>query len=327
MSNINILNEYIKYTETSTKKIIKLVVGKYFKEDIYNELFTTYQKVRYYNSLETKTTDFYSNINHHLNNTITELKTRHSDIKYLDELLNVYKTILYLDDLKNPSIKKLATNLEKIQNEKFNINNKNFVSEFITLIEQVKRKKEVFINQFDTNKFTVKYYLTNHKKVYNTYLEHNLNIPNLYSETAINNVYTKGKIKEDKLFILYYLVTSKILKSVINGSFNYHYIIDIATSLFEKEEKLNRLLLLIDNDLFKEKTSFKIEYKDYIANKDKILTYINKGFNFSLVLDDTYKHSENEAKNLSLLFKYITVNINEKYYHDFSNYPNIIKNK
>lgn len=327
MSNINVFNEYIGYTKTSTKKIIKLVVGRYFKEDIYNELFSVYEKVRYLDGFNRKKADFFSNVDHYLKEKAKELKVKYSNVKRIDDLLSVYINILYLDNLKRVNLRMFANTMLRIKKTSFNSDDDAFCDLFVKLVDSIFKTKEDYFKQFQTNKFTVKYYLTNHKKVYNTCLDYDFDIPSLYSEAAIDKVYNSGIVSEDKLFILYYLITSKMLQSVINGSFNYHYILDFSVSLFEKDEKMMRLFKIIDNDFVKDKISFKISYKDYFDNKDKVLNYINKGYNFSLVLDSFYNHTLNESKNLSLLFKYVTVDINSNCYKDFSSYSNIIKSK
>lgn len=327
MATINVITEYEEYTYKSSKKLLKLVLGKHYNDELFIKLFDVYKKVRYYNALEKKKSSFLDNVTYHLVSKSNRLITEYKDIKKIDKLLTTYINILFLDGLKEIEIKKFVKEISVYRKQHFNLESKNFENEFINLYVEIDNNKKSFIKQFETNKFKVHYYLTNHKKVYNANLEYNFKISSLFSETAISKVYNTGVISEDKLFVLYYLVASKILKQVLEGDFNYHYILEFSTSLFTKEAKYSRLMKLMDNELIKEKTSLKVYFKDYLDKKSVIMKNINKGYNYVLVLDKSYIHKKDEAKNLSLLFKYIIVDINEEYYNDFSEFPNIIKSK
>ena len=166
---------------------------------------------------------------------------------------------------------------------------------------------------FFSKNFEVNYYLTNLKKVYNVTISHNIKFPKLYSEYAIDKVFNFDVIGEDKLFIEYQMVNVRFLSEIIQGDFSKNYLLEFQTSIFEKKEKLVRLLRLIDNDITKENFSMKIDYSYYKNNKDTILDMINNGYNFCIFLDNSYD-SDGENNNLiNTVFKYIMIEVNSKY--------------
>ena len=78
-----------------------------------------------------------------------------------------------------------------------------------------------------------------YRKLFEFVLEHNVKISNLYSEFAIFKAYNSGMIAEDKLFVTYILGSLVVLNNAINLDFSRHYMVDLASSLFNKEKKIN----------------------------------------------------------------------------------------
>ena len=73
--------------------------------------------------------------------------------------------------------------------------------------------------------------------------------------------------------------------------------------------------------------SFKIFHRDFLLNKDKILDLINVGYNFTIIIDDSYEDDGSNREYIKSLFKYIMVDIDSSVYNVFSKFDNIIKIK
>ena len=309
----NILDEYVSYIEKNLKNISKLTMGKYFVSKHFNELFDTYKDVRYYDAFEMKKSSFKENVIYYLNNKI-------SDIKNLEDLteknvfaFEIFSEIFLIDFDKNLSVDKYILNLSKKRKEYFDLSEDNFDKSLANIIKELVDKKNKFMANFFSKNFEVNYYLTNLKKVYNVTISHNIKFPKLYSEYAIDKVFNFDVIGEDKLFIEYQMVNVRFLSEIIQGDFSKNYLLEFQTSIFEKKEKLVRLLRLIDNDITKENFSMKIDYSYYKNNKDTILDMINNGYNFCIFLDNSYD-SDGENNNLiNTVFKYIMIEVNSKY--------------
>lgn len=309
----NILDEYVSYIEKNLKNISKLTMGKYFVSKHFNELFDTYKNVRYYDAFEMKKSSFKENVIYYLNKKI-------SDIKNLEDLteknvfaFEIFSEIFLIDFDKNLSVDKYILNLSKKRKEYFDLSEDNFDKSLANIIKELVDKKNKFMANFFSKNFEVNYYLTNLKKVYNVTISHNIKFPKLYSEYAIDKVFNFDVIGEDKLFIEYQMVNVRFLSEIIQGDFSKNYLLEFQTSIFEKKEKLVRLLRLIDNDITKENFSMKIDYSYYKNNKDTILDMINNGYNFCIFLDNSYD-SDGENNNLiNTVFKYIMIEVNSKY--------------
>ncbi|MGN0992326.1 MAG: hypothetical protein ACI4PE_00065 [Bacilli bacterium] len=309
----NILDEYVSYIEKNLKNISKLTMGKYFVSKHFNELFDVYKKVRYYDAFEMKKSSFKENVIYYLNKKI-------SDIKNLDDLneknvfaFEILPEIFLIDFDKNLSVDKYVLNLSKKRKDYFGLSEDNFEKSLSNIIKELVDKKNKFMGNFFSKNFEVNYYLTNLKKVYNVKIKHNIKFPKLYSEYAIDKVFNFDVVGEDKLFIEYQMVNVRLLSEIIQGDFSKNYLLEFQTTIFEKKEKLVRLLKLIDNDITKENFSMKIDYSYYKNNKDIILDMINNGYNFCLFLDNSYD-SDGENNNLiNTVFKYIMIDANSKY--------------
>ena len=142
---------------------------------------------------------------------------------------------------------------------------------------------------------------TNIKNLYKTEVIHNIKIPKLYSEYAINNVYNRGIVLENKLFISYTMVSILVLKDVLNLDCN-NYIVEFSKSLIEKEDKLKRLFSIIDEDIVKDRVILSVNESDFLEYRDSYLKYINEGYKFIIYLD---KDSNMKNDVIKKVFSYI----------------------
>lgn len=326
MSSINVFNEYIDFSYKGTKKLLKIIMEKHYLPKVYDEVFDVYKKVRFFNEYKQIKKDFSSNVDYYLLNKARYLKESGQYNANTVDATACFVNILFLYDAGLMSQDKLISFVDFYRKKYLNLDNE-FQKEFITLLNEISSKKRAYFAQFESNVYEVKYLLTNIKKVYNITLSYDLKFPKLYSQFAIDKVFNNDVIGEDKLFIEYYMVLSKILTDVIGFDFSGYYLMEFAVSLLEKDEKFARFLNVIDNDFIKEKLSFKIFHRDFLLNKDKILDLINVGYNFTIIIDDSYEDDGSNREYIKSLFKYIMVDIDSSVYNVFSKFDNIIKIK
>lgn len=89
---------------------------------------------------------------------------------------------------------------------------------------------------------------------------------------------------------------------------------EFAGSLFEKKNKIENTLYLLDDDCIKDKVSLKIDLDTYSNFKGEVHELMRRGFSFAIFLNDK------EIPNSSFLdsfevFKFIVINNNSKYCH------------
>lgn len=321
MKSINIIKEYTDFLEKNLKKIAKLVLDRYYSEEQFLGLLTVYIKTRYYDALDRKSKSPYFNTKMYMKDELTKLRNQK---KAEDSVIKIYEEILNYE-LNNYTAKDLINSTEKYR-QALKINNPNLTEEITNIYNRMSNKKKDIKKTFLSNDFSCRYKETNIHKVYDVSLDYWFQIPKLYSDYAIERVYNTDTINEDKLYIEYYMVTSRLLTEITNFDFSNNYLIEFAYTLFSKELKLNKLLNTISNDICKEKINLKINYTDYKKHREKIVKLINNGYNFALKIDDTYTNSE-DTKFITSIFKYIIIEEKNENIKDFKDFSNLIRIK
>ena len=178
------------------------------------------------------------------------------------------------------------------------------------MILENNKKKETYIENLDNHDFYLDITELSINNLYNVNIKQDANIPRLFSNYAINKVWNEKKMTEDKIMVEYYMLNQIILKDIIQGDFSNEYLVDLPYTLYEKKDKLKNTLVIFDNNIAKDLITIKINYKDFIANKEAILEYIKNAYQFAIVLDDEYLNNTN--KTIIDIFKYIIIK-DEKY--------------
>lgn len=292
--SLNVMNTYLKFNRRRLINYSKIILEKYYYKGIFEELLDTYIDLRY-NELPSVAN--LKLINKELINKAEDLKTYNIDdviltltyfpfIYYLDNFLKKDVDII-IDKINNYRVKQLK--LDVLDNELKNI------------ILNDQKRIDKYINSFESKEFNLSIGKTNIVNLYTTEVIHNIKIPKLYSEYAINNVYNRGIVLENKLFINYYMVSKLILTDILNFNFKY-YIVNFSKSLVDKEDKQKRLFNIIDNDIIKDRIILKVDESDFLKYRDNYLKYINEGYKFIL-----YLNKESSLKNDSIIrvFSYI----------------------
>lgn len=105
-----------------------------------------------------------------------------------------------------------------------------------------------------------------------------------------------------------------ILRNIISCKFDISYIVSYPASLFEKSDKKNRLLSIIDDSATKNYIVLMFKYSDYSKYKDEINEWIKNGFRVAIYIDDSFKYDDISNEWLTI-FDYIITN--GEYGYDF----------
>lgn len=301
----NLIKKYVDFKRNIFTEYTKMIMGNYYDEAIFNKYLDKYVGVRYYNDeLEIRATLEY-NLNYYLN------KIYEKDTSVVSEFIRkLFVLYYYIDDVVVFDVERdlsdFVSVVTMIREDKVGIKDENFSSQFSQLIRDNNKRLSEYINSFDSHEFYLKLSQISSRDLYDVELRYEIEIPKLYSKYAINKIWGLEQISEDKLKIEYYLVNQLILKDIINGVFKNNYLVEFRESLFKKVDKLEQLLEIFNNPIAKELITIKINYEDFISNRELVLNYIKDGYGFAVILDEKYKGSSDV--NILDIFRYIIVN-------------------
>ena len=326
----NLMDQYIQNTRNNIKDFTKMFFGEEYNEEISNEYIDTYIESRIYNFGEGEDKFFYIRINSNLSIKKNELQMRFPKIeeKVLDDNLRIYQFVFYIDGVRPiadlPQFCKLVCDKRNTQFELKSVIN--LEERLLKLIKRVNEEKESFFKKYETEYFSLN--IEKYKLIDNTYkvdLNYEFKIPYIYSEKVIEEVYNEGVINEDKLMIEYTLLTLLCIKDINKGNFDTKYIVNFASSLYKKKQKLKQTLKILDNAVAQDKVFLKLNYQDFEENKELIYELMKDGFRFAIIIDDTFNPSIMELKKLSI-FKYLLIEEQSKNYDEIKRLEQYLNN-
>lgn len=306
----NTSSDYIKFIKKNITKYMSLIMEKSFLKEPFNDLLEVYINARYYNYYESKNKNFVANINSHMREKAIEIikEKEEKDIIKIEQMFYLFKYILYLDDVLNDkSLKDVVYEIDEYKRLNLNIIDDEFITEFSSLVGENQKKKEKYLNGFNSDKFYLRLNETNKKNAYFVELEHNVKFNKIYSDYSINKVYNTGIVYEDRMIITYHLVSNLILKDKVKGNFKNKYLVSFPISIFNKKEKNNRIFHIIDDEIIKNNLVITFIYSDYLDNKETIDDLVKEGYLIGIILDDKFENTEKNLIWLSI-FEYIIPN-------------------
>ena len=120
------------------------------------------------------------------------------------------------------------------------------------------------------------------KKLYSARLVHNINFSKVYSDYIVEKTYSEGIIAEDKILILITILLAKVIRNVLNGEQKNKYIVYIPESIYKKNNKLEKILNMLNDNISKNSIILFNEYNDIINNKRIFKTLKKEGYSFSI---------------------------------------------
>ena len=88
-------------------------------------------------------------------------------------------------------------------------------------------------------------------------------------------------------------------------------------SLFEKKQKITRLLNIIDNSALQDKLSIKIRHETFLKYREDAYEMLRSGYKIALIADETIDTDRAELEKLKM-FKYILINKDAPYYEEIT---------
>ena len=307
---MNIASEYISFSQNSIKKYLMLILDHYYDQSIFDDMINAYINTRYYNLYPVISDKFEENIVYYLKKSVLNIDDKFKDkARYM---FKMFKYVLYFDGaFECDSVRKLISEIKMFRLIELKLSDNNFESKLYNMLEEDLIAKKNFLDSFSDKNFTMNY-LKLKDKIFYCVLDHNLKFSKLYSDYAIEKVFSNKVISEQKLFVSYSLACVKALEDIIKGDFDKIYILDYVFSLVSKPKKNQRLLKTIDNDIIKEKLVLKIKYSDYLTNHEAVYELTRNGFKIALEIDSSFEFTDENNKLLKI-FAYIITSDSKLY--------------
>jgi len=139
----------------------------------------------------------------------------------------------------------------------------------------------------DSNTFELEYnQLTSKKNIYGLILKHNINFSKVYSDYIIDKTYDEGIVAEDKVLVAINILYSVIADNMLNNNLKNSYLLYLPSTLYEKENKLSKVLSLLEDEACKTSVIFLIKYSVLTKNKKLIRDIKKQGYRFAIYFDE-----------------------------------------
>ena len=303
----NVVKDCLDFDRKNIIEYLKLIFNGKTTKGLSNQMVDYYFDLRYcniednkniinniINNVKKKTYDYVKNENIKIDNIHDEINNSLWILKYI---------LCFEKALNDKKIMKLLNGLEEKVSKR---NQKQDVLK-VKLFPMIKNNyeiKEKFVKKCSCKDFELDIKSTNILNVFYTTLKSNVKIPELFSTLAANKVYNSGTVNEDKLLVLYTLISIKIMEDVNNFDYDKKYVISFDSNLLNKKNKCKQLFKIFDLDFLKDRMIMEISYDDFINNKDLVYDLIREGYKFGVIINDEF------SDNIQLLevFEFILLN-------------------
>ena len=316
-----VFSEYIKFVNDFLMNYYRKMLDNKYEKGLVEPFVSKYIDVRYYNKSDLKESNFTKKIDKELKEVLKiQLKKYSKRSETIKNIFALFSYVLFIDGITHfKDINTLLKAMFKDENITLEYTDET-KSEISELIKKYITKKVDFFKLFNSGEFFLK-----GKKIdtnlYHIDLGQKCNLPELYSENAINRAYDSEVVFENRIYLAMVMLSSKILSEVIALKFNNYYVVDFPRTLFSKPKKIIRFTKLLNDELLKDRVSIRIKYKDYKDFKRTVNEIIKEGYSVSLELDETYV---TDFDNL-FLFTNIFVSKDAPYYDTIINNKDAIK--
>lgn len=319
---INVMDEYIKFTEKTLLKYCKMTYDKKYSKQIAQRYVDAYINVRYSNYIdeENNKLNIIRKISRALDYMKNELKMEYDSSMHsiIDELRSFSTYFYNLDQLYLlEAQKKVVFDINEDRKNYLGIEDDNFIDELnLELRNDIKKKKE-FLDGFESTTFKLEYEKFN-KTDFGVKLTNNIVFPDLYSDVAIKRAAEKDTVSEDITSIGFLLSSCAIINDLISCNFEKYYYIYLPSTFFDKKTKVSRVFNIIDNVYIQDKLRTVITFACFMRYKSYVMEFMRQGFVFAIYLDEKFDYSTENIKFLELFDK-IFIENNKYYYKDMKN--------
>lgn len=324
-----VMNDYIKLVRNNINEYMKIILDHRYNKAICDEFSEVYISTIYYDSyINEKTMKQKNRLNKNFEIKYNKLISLDSNIEKLKIIETIYAFLDYVIEIEQwyekDKINELVSKIDELKKENFQKEDMELKERLIAQIKFNIKEKQEFFTKYENKEF----YLDKKKiasDLYKINLKHNIKFPMIYSSSAINKVFNTGIINEDKLLVEYMLISIQIIEDIESGNSRQNYLLDFAGSLFDKNQKLTRLLNILENAAIQDRVSVVIDYSLFVEYKESIYELIKLGFNVAIKLDESFNVDVLELKILTL-FSHVLVNEKLKCYNELIKHRNIVKN-
>ena len=307
------------------EEIIEMIMllnnGEEFKNNeptIKEKLIDAYIDAKYYNhcgniDLNYNGKNMLLKVDNLLEKLAEELKKayKESDKKYdekVDKIAKFMQLINHLEEdfkIEDLQKKKDTYNKRILKYVKYNDLSAKDLKKLITELLKVQRTYSGMIkfiqSKIETNMFELKFNKLTRKDMYAVELTHNIQFSKVYSDYIVDKTYSEGIIAEDKIKVLGNLLLSQLVKDMFNGEFNKKYFVYVPESLYNKDNKLDQVFDMFDDEFAKKSINILLAYNGLSDNKKTIKQLIKQGFNFSVDMNDVELLKKSDIKELYVL--------------------------
>ncbi len=305
-----IFDDYMKFIDNFLSSYFRILLANKYERSLVRPFIDKYISIRYYNEFVIKENKFTERLNKELNSIAKEMIKENEDkSEKIKNIFALFSYVLFIEKCETPN--ELNSLIKTLFSDNtitlvYNITAK---EELTALLRNFLSKKQELSKVFTSNEFSL------NEKKYQGYisvvtLDQNCNLSKLYSEYAIEKAYNSEMVNENKLYLSLLLISYRVIDDITKLNFKNEYVVDFPTSLFGKQKKILKYLRVLDNEFLKSKVNLKLKYKEYKENKKTVNKLINEGFSICVELDESYDMDF----DCLLLFSYIFVNKNAKYY-------------
>ncbi len=305
----NIVGDCINYDYKNTLGYLKLIFNGKPAKGIPNKMVDYYFDLKYCNLLNSQNiiNGIIDGVKKKIYDYIKEENIKADNFNNeINDSLWILKYILCFEQaINDKKIMKLLLKLEEDVRKR----NQEHASTKIKLFSIIKNNQEIkekFIKKCSCKDFELDIKNTNIQNVFYTKLKSNVKIPELFSVTAVQKVFDSGTVNEDKLLVLYTLISIKIMEEINKFDYSRKYVISFDSNLLSKKNKCKQLFKIFDIDFLKDRMIMEIDYNDFINNKDVVYDYIREGYKFAVVINDSF------SDNIQLLEVFEIILLNGK---------------
>ncbi len=302
----NLVEKFVFLKREELYEILNIITNKETlkvnEAQIKDNLFRIYVDARYYNKCGNINVNYngkniFSKIREELMNIANNMirKYKGNDNKYstkVGKYCNLFILLLYLEeyylskDEISSKVELYKSKLEMYVSDEYKNDIANKIKEIIKTQKLYSKILRDSLDKMNTNTFELKYnQLSYDKNIYALNLEHNINFSKVYSNYIIDKTYNEGVIAEDKILITINLVTTRIIDNMVNKEFDSKYVLYMPSTILKKDNKISRIIKLLDDEMIKNNTVLLIKYIDAIRNKNVIKNLSKLGFKIALVFE------------------------------------------
>lgn len=286
----NIIEKHILKTQKRFKKYCNLILKSKYDRVIAEELIARYIDARYYNfEVDESIKIFYRRIFDSIKKRSLELiKATPEKKEIIDYTTDLFQYFFYFDFVRNNmEVDHIINKIADMRATRLNIKSAetaDFIQGFAKLVEEdtLEVQENLDLYYSDDFELEVKKINSKNKEFYRVKLLYNFELPKIFSQEAIDEVYNTDIIAEDKLFVEYPMVLNMTLIDILNGVFDKFYIVDFSVDLLSKKKKLEQILQMLDNQAAQDKIVFEVGFEEFKENKTEIFKLIKRGFGFAL---------------------------------------------